>query len=226
MLITDTYKRFVNTLIDKYGDASIEDFEFTELFNRAAPAVLADQFNNKNKRGEKGVLQYAFEMSQTDLHKWQSLVQSVTLDTDATGKVTIQAIEALLSGSQKLFHVNTPLVKSEQNTTYREAHYTRHNDYARIIANTFMKPTDKKPVWLGFDGYIQVFPEQTYTTKLTVTRLPKSVKLDFVTPTDNVDSDLSEMAIQDVLIRMEQYYAIQIRETQLYETTSNQETKQ
>ena len=26
----DTYRLFINTLIDKYGDASIEDFEFTE----------------------------------------------------------------------------------------------------------------------------------------------------------------------------------------------------
>jgi hypothetical protein len=72
MTIAEIYTRFVNTLIDKFGDASIEDFEFTETFNRASLAVLSDQFNNKNKRGENGTLPYAFEMSQTDLHKWHT----------------------------------------------------------------------------------------------------------------------------------------------------------
>ena len=226
MTIAETYTRFINTLIDKYGDASIEDFEFTETFNRASLSVLSDHFNNKNKRGENGILPYAFEMSQTDLHKWQSLIQQITVTSDGTGKITTTAIETALGVGKKLFHINTPLVSDEANTTKRKARYVRHNDYAQIIVNNFLRPKVGSPIWLGFDGYIQVLPEQAWTSTLTVTRYPKKVKLDLATPVNNVDSDLGDSAINDVLIRMEQYYAVKIREVQLNEAATTQETKQ
>ena len=226
MTIAEIYTRFVNTLIDKYGDASIEDFEFTETFNRASLAVLSDQFNNKNKRGENGVLPYAFEMSQTDLHKWKSLIQPVTVRSDNTGKITDAIIEEQLTGSKKLFHINTPLVYDESDATKRKARYVRHNDYAQIIGNVFTKPKVNRPIWLGYDGYVQVLPEQAWTATFTVTRYPKKVKLDLTTPTNNVNPDLGDSAINDVLVRMEQYYAIKIREVQLNEAAMAQENKQ
>lgn len=227
MTIEQVYKRFINTLIDKFGDASIEDFEFTELFNRSAIAVLTDQFNNRNKRVENGLLPYAFEMSQTDLHKWQSLIEKISINTDNTGKLTIASIEtALTTGSKKLFHINTPLVSDETDTTLRKARYVRHNDYAQIITNNFLKPKASKPIWMGFYDYIQVLPEQQWKATFTVTRLPLPVKLDFADATNNINPDLSEQAINDVLIRMEQYFAIKIRETQLNESAMAQENKQ
>ena len=60
----------------------------------------------------------------------------------------------------------------------------------------------------------------------TVTRYPKKVKLDLTTPTNNVNPDLGDSAINDVLVRMEQYYAIKIREVQLNEAAMAQENKQ
>lgn len=227
MDITKVYKRFINTLIDKYGDASVEDFEFTELFNRAALSVLSDQFNNKNKRGENGILAYAFEMSQTDLHRWHTLIEEVEVVTDINGKVGYGAIEQALQDSNgSVFHINTPLVYVESIGRFKKARYVRHNDYAQILDNAFLKPTDKKPIWRGFDDYIQINPEGERECTFTVTRYPKKVVLDTITPSNNVDTDLTEIAVNDVMVRMEQYFAIKIRETQLYETASNQETKQ
>lgn len=226
MTIQEVYKRFVNTLIDKFGDASIEDFEFSELFNRSALAVLSDQFNNRNKRSEGAILAYAFEMSQTDLHKWHTLIKEIQVDTDADGKVPYSDIETALGRGSMLFHINTPLVYAEALEQYRKARYVRHNDYAQIIDNTFLKPTIKNPIWRGFDSYIQINPIGVRTCKFTATKYPKKVLLDLATPSNNVDPDLTDVAINDVLVRMEQYFAIKIREVQLNEAASAQENKQ
>ena len=83
-----------------------------------------------------------------------------------------------------------------------------------------------RPIWLGYDGYVQVLPEQTWSATFTVTRYPKKVLLDLATPTNNVNPDLGDSAINDVLVRMEQYYAIKIREVQLNEAAMAQENKQ
>lgn len=227
MTIVEVYKRFINTLIDKFGDASIEDFEFSELFNRGALAVLTDSFNNKNKRGEGGMLAYAFEMSQTDLHKWHTLIEEVEVVTDSEGKVGFSAIEqALADTNGKVFHINTPLVFVESLGRFKKARYVRHNDYAQIIDNSFLKPKIGSPIWRGFDTYIQVNPVGVLECTFTVTRYPKTVVLDTVTPSNNIDPDLSDSAINDVLIRMEQYFAIKIREVQLNEAAMAQENKQ
>lgn len=227
MTIKDTYRLFINTLIDKYGDASIEDFEFTETFNRASLSVLSDQFNNKNKRGENGVLPYAFEMSQTDLHKWHTLIEEVEVVTDADGKVGFGAIEQALADSDgKLFHINTPLVYVSSIGRFKKARYVRHNDYAQIIDNSFLKPKTTATIWRGFDSYVQINPTGVHECTFTVTRYPKKVLLDLTTPANNVNPDLGDSAINDVLVRMEQYYAIKIREVQLNEAAMAQENKQ
>lgn len=224
MTIVQAYNYFIQTLVDKYGDTSIEDFEFTSLFNRAQLAVLKDHFNNKSKRGQGGILPYAFEMSQTDLHRWMELIQEVEVTTAATGRVTWAAINAALGADRYVFHINTPLVKVGD--VYKKARYVRHNDYAEHIGNNFLKPRENKPIWRGFEGYLQIDPAGAKDLKLTVTRYPKTVVLDFTTPGNNVDPDISDNAVMDVLARMEQYYGIQIREIQLQEGASAQELKQ
>lgn len=226
MIITDTYKLFISTLVDKYGDASVEDFEFNELLQRATLAVLSDQFNNRNKRKEDGVLPYAFEISQTDMHKWHTIIQEVDIETDDAGKVDWTAVEALLIGSKKIFHINTPLAFVESKEDYKKCRYLRHNDYAEFIDNDFIKPTTEEPMYRGFGTYIQIDPKVKTKLKLTVTRYPVIAKLDDTTPSNNIDSELTDVALNDVLIRMEQYFGAKIREPQLYQTASDQENKQ
>ena len=226
MTIEETYKLFISTIIDKYGDASVEDFEFTELFNRSALAELKDQFNNTRKRSADGLLPYAFEMAQTDLHKWQSLIQPIDIVTNPSGAVQLSSIEQALGDDKKMFHINTPLCYSEPLGKYVKARYVRHNDYAQIIDNQLLAPTEREPIWRGFDGYIQIDPIGVKRLQLTVTRYPKKVLLDVESPNRNIDSDLSDTAILDVVSRMEQYFAIQIREPQLYQGASEQENKQ
>lgn len=213
MTIVEVYNRFLEVLIDKYGDAAIEATGFTELFNQAALAELSDDFNNRHRRAQDGqVLPYGFEMSQTDLDKWYTLVKEILTTTNVSGEITITQIEGLLGN--RLYHLSTVL----RNGKY--ARYVRHNSYGRHIQNRHLKPTNNQPTWRGFADRIRIEPQAVQPIVLTCIKYPRLVVLDENNPANNVDPDLTDLALNSIIVRMSTLYGVQIREPELAQSAA------
>lgn len=213
MTIVEVYRRFLEVLVDKYGDAAIEADGFTELFNQAALAELSDDFNNRHNRNADGEAKpYAFEMSQTDLDKWRTLVKSITTVTNSSGEVSVATIEGLLG--DRLYHLSTVL----RNGKY--ARYVRHNSYGRHIQNRHLKPTNAQPTWRGFHDTIKIEPAAVQPVVLTCVKYPRLVVLDESNPANNVNPDLSDLALNSIIVRMSTMYGVQIREPELTQSAN------
>ena len=213
MTIVEVYKRFLEVLVDKYGDAAIEADGFTELFNQAALAELSDDFNNRHRRTQEGkVVPYGFEMSQTDMDKWRTLIKEVSTVTNVNGEVSIAAIEGLLG--ERLYHLSTVLRAGKY------ARYVRHNSYGRHIQNRHLKATNNAPIWRGFDITIKIEPQAVQPVTLTCIKYPNLVVLDKINPANNVDPNLTDLALNSIIVRMSAMYGVQIREPELAQSAS------
>ena len=215
--VTDIYKRFIY-IVDKFGDPSFTDVEFSTHWNNAQDLVFLETFNSSRQRGQDGKLQYAFEMSETDADKWRSLVKPLTINTDNTGKLTLADIETAL-GDRKVFHLSAKQFGGKM------AVYVRHNDYSRWLENGFLKFNATAPWVRIFDDHYQFYPQQQGEATLACVLYPRPVVLDFEQPSNNVDVDLTWSAAMDVLFKTCQMAGIQIREAQFYEMTKDQESK-
>ena len=217
MTTLEIYQTFLQIMVDKYGDPSIEANEFTNTFNQCALAELKDDFNNRQNRNANSEPMYGMEMSQTDLDKWYTLVYPITL-ANHSGTITVAEIETAIGG--QMFHTSTLL----RNQKY--ARYVRHNSYGRHIENEFLKPTDEQPTWRGFNNKIDVQPPNNANFELTVWKYPRKIVLDETDPANNINPDLTDNAINSIIVRMTSMFGTKIREQQLVVDADNKWTKE
>jgi len=215
------YKRFV-TQIDRAGDTSIEDWEFTEQYNLAALSVFKNRFGNDNLRDANGNIPFSWEMSDTDTIKWQPLIKEGTGTTDSSGKILNSAIETAING--KIFHIR--FERKNQLGNFRYCRFMRHNDFGTQKQNVFKQPSESSPIWRGFADYFLIEPKAQRVVSYTAIKYPQEIVLDFTTPANDVGTDLSDDAIDEVLWRMAAQYGIQIREPQLTQDSLQQEKMQ
>lgn len=215
------YNRFL-VIIDRAGDPSIEDYEFTEQFNLSNLSVFKDRFGNDRLRDQSGNSQYAWEMSDTDTVKWQPLIVEETLNTNANGNVTISDIETKVQG--KIYHIK--FARKDTNGEFRYCRFVRQNDSGIQYQNSFKKYSDKFPTWQGFKDYYQIFPNGESVLKFVVIKYPDELVLDFNNPANNKPTNMTDSVIDEVLWRMAAQYGIQIREQQLVDNATAQEMKQ
>lgn len=215
------YNRF-NVLIDRAGDPSITDVEFTEQYNLNALSVFKNRFGNDNLRNENGNIPFAWEMSDTDTVKWQPLIKSKESTTDSNGKITNDAIEILIEG--KIYHIRFD--RKDSLGEYRYCRFVRHNDYGIQRQNEFKEPRELFPIWRGFDTYFQIEPKASRDIQITAIKYPNELVLDFDNPANNKDTDLTDSAIDEVLWRMASAYGVQIRDQQLTVDSLQQEKLQ
>ena len=210
------------TIIDRAGDPSMEDYEFTQEFNLAALSVFKHRFGNDNLKDSQGNQQFAWEMTDTDAVKWQPLIVKKPTTCDGDGKVLIATIEALLSG--KIFHIRFD--RKDTNGEYRYCRFVRHNDEGIQIQNDFKKPRELYPVWLAYNEYYELLPARATDVKFTAIKYPSEINLDFANPANNKDTDLTDSVIDEVLWRMASAFGVQIRDQVLTENSLVQEKLQ
>lgn len=215
------YNRF-NVIVDRAGDPSITDTEFTQGYNLNALSVFKNRFGNDYLRNQQGDVPFAWEMSDTDTVKWQPLIKSGELTTDANGKVTNTAIESSITG--KIYHIRFD--RKDSLGDYRYCRFVRHNDYGIQQQNEFKQAVELYPIWRGFDTYFQIEPKAQRMVNFTVIKYPKEIVLDFSNPSNNVDTDLTDSAIDEVLWRMASQYGVSIRDQQLTQDSLQQEKLQ
>lgn len=210
--VAEVYTAFVNGIVDKFGDASVEPDEFNEILYQCTVAELKDDFNNKNNRPN---LPYAFENGDVDLLKWQTLIKEITIANGST--ITWYDLEA--EAGREIFHINNIFRDNKY------ARYVRHNDLGATLENGFKAPTATHPIWLGYDNYITMLPAGG-NAKLTVTVYPVKAHLDANNPNNNIDPDLTTAAINSILIRMSAFFGAKIREQSLFQNAEEIHTKE
>ena len=215
------YNRY-NTIIDRAGDPSMEDWEFTEQYNISALSVFKDCFGNNHMRNQDGDLQYAWEMSDTDTVKWQPLIIEKEIVCDGTGKLNTTTIETAING--KIYHIRFD--RKNTDGDYRYCRFVRHNDRGIQAQNVFKKPSEKYPIWSGYDAYYLLEPKATRTIRTTVIKYPSELVLDLANTANDKPTDLTDSAIDEVLWRMAAQYGIQIREQELVQNSTMQEKQQ
>lgn len=216
------YNRFVTAYIDRAGDPSITDNEFTEGYNQNALSVFKHRFGNDNFRDAQGNIQFAWEMSDTDTVKWQPLIKSATSTTDTNGKITNATIEALIDG--KIYHIRFD--RKDLLGEYRYCRFVRHNDYGIQRQNEFKQPKELYPIWRGFDTYFQIEPKAERDITITAIKYPSEIKLDFANPANDKPTDLTDSVIDEVLWRMASVYGVINREPQFAQDSLQQEKLQ
>lgn len=220
--IVEIYRWWIE-IIDKAGDPSWEDFEWSAQFNMATVSLLKDEFHNIHNRGENAKTPYAFENTSIDLMKWHPQIKPFDSDTDNDGRISWLTIESAFN-NRELFQINSIDLKNGDKWEF--VRYRRHNDVGRLRENVFKKPSIERPTWCGFSDYIQFEPIVATKVRFSLFFYPVEANIDFVDSTKNIDTDLTKSAIMSVLYRMAQLNGIKIREQQLFEMASVQETKE
>lgn len=220
--IVEIYRWWLE-IIDKAGDPSWEDFEWSAQFNIATVLVLKDEFHNLHNRGENAKTPYAFENTSIDLMKWHPQIKPFESQTDTNGRILWDVIENAFN-NRELFQINSIDLKNGEEWEY--VRYRRHNDIGRLRENVFKKPSIEKPTWAGFSDYIQFEPMAKNDIRFSLFLYPIEANIDFLDDTKNINTDLTTSAIMSVLFRMAQLNGIKIREQQFYELTAQQENKQ
>lgn len=215
------YNRFM-VITDRAGDPSIEDWEFTQQYNLAALSVFKNRFGNDNLRDANGNIPFSWEMSDTDTIKWQPLIKEGIISTDSAGKITTTAIQTAIGGN--IFHIR--FERKNQLGNFRYCRFMRHNDFGTQKQNVFKQPSESSPIWRGFADYFLIEPKAQRVVSYTAIKYPQEIVLDFAEPDNDVGTDLTDDAIDEVLWRMAAQYGIQIREQQLTQDSLQQEKMQ
>ena len=220
--IVEIYKWWLE-IIDKAGDPSWEDFEWSAQFNMATIALIKDEHHNLHNRSDKAKVPYGFENTSIDLMKWHPQIKPFEIDTDNNGRVLWDSLESAFD-NREVFQINSMDLNDGAKWNY--VRYRRHNDSGRLRENIFKTPSIDKPTWVGFSDYIQFEPIAKHKIRFSLFLYPIEANIDFEDPAKNIDTDLTKSAILSVLFRMAQINGIKIREQQLYELATQQENKQ
>lgn len=217
MKVKEAYDFYIH-ILNKYHSPSVEDFEFTNLFNTAQVLVLKDQTYHQRK-GVAGISQtYGWEMSQQMNERWYPLIMVEETDMQE-GVINFSDI---IEDGRSLYHVDSVLIGEDEIS----AKWTRHNNRGRLFINDFTRPTSQTPRYFGFKDKIQVHPKSNEKAVVTYMHLPKNIVLDFDDEENNIDPELTDIVVFDVIFRTLQLQGINIREQQFYEMTNMEEQKQ
>lgn len=222
MTITELHNRF-SIILDKEGAPDIIDTEFTALINTAQLAIVKDIVEGelKNKKEEE-MPPHAFENVSHLSERIAPLISSLSLSTDANGRIQYSDINALLS--TVFYHIAN--IARLENGIYYPCRFVRHNDRYKHELNNFKKPTVTSPIVMKFADYLQILPNTaSISVNMVTIRIPKDINFDEDTPVNNIDPELPDNTMQEVLFRGLALAAVSIREPQLYQAAVAEEKK-
>jgi hypothetical protein len=166
-------------------------------------------FINKNAK--------QFESSDKISEDFDPLLQEVFLDSDDNGVVLKVDVDAALGG-EMLYVANVSTKKSCG--AYGYVRFCRHNDYYKIIDNSFKKPTDSKPVYRYLQDNINITPQKKWRVGVTAIKTPAKVSI-----ANGINSDFDERTSMKLIQIALELAGIAVDETELYQMANAEEQK-
>lgn len=213
-MIIAQWADYFDILQDKYGSPYFTDTEKSLLFNRASVQFVAEFF--PVIPGEINV-----ELDRDTIATLAPLIYELPAITmSASGIITKAAIQAalvaLVAGAVLWREVGG--IKATLGTEITAVNYTRHNDWAQFLNNSFKTPTDSNPKVYETALDYRFLPINTITNMtFTVLKYPKTVLVDSVTPANNINSDLPDFTHDKILALALELAGISSRDASLIE---------
>lgn len=218
---------FFLTILDKVGSPSLTTAEIDRILNRAQIAILEDYVYHKGNRGisrdnppNQSDPIYGYENTSFLSEAVAPLVSfHNTITTDANGRVPYASIDALLA--TKFYHLSN-IARKDSDGVFRSCEFRRHNDHYRLEENILKKATDRYPVHLKFNTYIQVLPNDSgKNIEFTVLRYPVGIDLNSAQ-----SSELSDNVHDNIVWRALSYAGVAIRDIpEFYQQAQIEEQK-
>ena len=191
-------------ILDKVNSPYFTDEEFEEFINMA---VLS--FINKHAKN--------FESSDKSTQDFDTLLKEIRVDSDGVGILTDSVIEAEL-GSPFMYIENVSYKKSCGD--YGLIRFCRHNDYYKMLDNSFKKPSDNKPVFRILNDSVVISPPKKWKTKVTVIKQPLPVSI-----INDIGLDFDERVSMKIVNIALELAGIAVDETELYQMANAEEQK-
>jgi len=195
MIITQ-WANYFDILQDKFGSPYFTDAEKSLLFNRALIQYVAE-FLPVEEPGSLNV-----EMDRDSIASLSPLIYELpALNMTSAGiilKSTIQgSLTAQITGGVLWREL---ALKATLGTDVNPPNYTRHNDWAQFLNNSFKSPTDGNPKYYETALDFRFLPINTITNYVfTVLKYPVSVVIDSVAPSNNVSSDMPDFTHDKII---------------------------
>lgn len=187
---------YFDVLQDKYGSPYFTDTEKSLLFNRALIQYVA-QFLPPTEPGPLNV-----ERDRDSIAAIAPLVYELPAMTmSSSGIITKSAIQTALTAlvADGLLWRELAL-KATLGTEINPPNYTRHNDWAQFLNNSFKTPGDGNPKFYETALDYRFLPVNQLTQMVfTVLKYPKVVLVDSVTPANNIDSDMPDFTHDKII---------------------------
>jgi len=191
-------------ILDKVNSPYFTDEEFEEFINMACLSFI-----NKHAKN--------FESTDKSTQDFDKLLKEIRVDSDDVGVVLDTDIETEL-GTPFMYIENVSCKKSCGN--YGLIRFCRHNDYYKMVENTFKKPTDSKPVFRIMNDSIFISPAKKWKVKITVMKQPLPVSV-----LNNVGLEFDERASMKIISIALELAGIAVDETELYQMANAEEQK-
>lgn len=191
-------------ILDKVNSPYFEDEEFEEFINMAYLSFI-----NKHAKN--------FESTDKSTEDFGELLDENFFDSDDNGIVLNSDIETEL-GRGYMYIANVSYKKSCGN--YGLVRFCRHNDYYKIVDNSFKKPTDSKPVHRLLSDSIVVSPKRTWKIGVTTIKQPLAVSI-----ANSVNLECDERTSMKIINIALELAGIAVDESELYQMANMEEQK-
>ena len=191
-------------ILDKVNSPYFTDEEFEEFINMASIAFI-------NRRAT------SFESTDKSTEDFGDLLREIFLDTDDNG---------VLLDTEIITEVGYPIIYMA-NVSYKKScgdyglvRFCRHNDYYKMMENSFKKPTLQKPVYRIVNESLSVSPKKKWKIGVTVIKEPQKVSI-----INNIGLEFDERTSMKIVSIALELAGIAVDETELYQMASAEEQK-
>lgn len=228
---------------EKYTDEGITDQEKCRHINTAQKMVmLRNLYSRYVKRSEYQEPPFGFENTQYDSERMKPFIVHMPddgdpiLQTDGDGVLTYDQIRSyfpqnliyneggLVESRQcEIYHIGNLAVYDATRDKYQPAKWVRHNEIERVHHDPFREPTERWPVFVNQDTFIQIWPQSNKDVRLTAIREPKHVWWEDGDETLQIDPEWPDSGMYDVLFEACKLAGLNIKDYQFYQAVGREE---
>lgn len=195
-MVIAQWATYFDVLQDKFGSPYFTDTEKSLLFNRALVQYVGE-FLPVEEPGQLNV-----EMDRDTISSLAPLIYELpALNMSGAGIITKATIQGSLTAQIAGGILWRELaLKATLGTNVNPPNYTRHNDWAQFLNNSFKTPTDGNPKYYETALDFRFLPINTITNYVfTVLKYPVVVLVDSVTPGNNINSDMPDFTHDKII---------------------------
>ena len=208
MFSIDTFRQRWDLLLDKVNAPYFTDEEFEEFVNMGVLSYIDSHLTGIKANGEE---------NDKIEENFSPLIEIVEVTSNDLGEVLDSDVDTSL-GAESLYSYNVAVKSSCGDFKY--CRFVRHNDYFKIIKNSWKKPSEEYPIYRRLNEKIIISPESSRKVIVTALKTPERVSLE-----NGVDLLFDENTSMKILQISLQLAGYAVDDMELYQLASTEEQK-